>query len=367
MNMNILHTGKRLLKTSVCACLLLAAQQAGAQQVTVDASIDSLQLLIGEQAKVKLEVSMDAGQRLKLPALRDTLVRGVELLDIAKPDTQLLNDGKRMLIRQEYTVTSFDSALYYLPPFEVLVNDRAYRSKALALKVYSVPVDTLNPDRFFGPKTIRKVPITWEDVRGIVWLTLLMLALGGVGYYLFKRYKDNKPIIRKIKVEPKLPPHLQALKEIERIKSDKTLRNADPKAYYTELTDVLRTYMAERFGFNAMEMTSSEIIDNLMSIKDKGSIKDLMFLFETADLVKFAKHLPLMNENDMNLVNAVDFINETKVEPDPAAKPEPTEITVEEKRSKQRRIILSGSIGAIAIAVAVILYLVLRGVYNLWF
>ena len=164
-----------------------------------------------------------------------------------------------------------------------------------------------------------------------------------------------------------LPKDQQALKEIERIKGDKTLRTADPKTYYTELTDVLRTYMEERFGFNAMEMTSSEIIDKLQEINDKESIKDLMYLFQTADLVKFAKHSPLMNENDMNLVNAVDFINNTKVEPDPNAKPEPTEITVEEKRSKQGRMILLGSISIIVIAIVVILYKVLSGVYNLWF
>ena len=248
-----------------------------------------------------------------------------------------------------------------------MVNNQAYRSKALALKVYSIPVDTLHPEQFFGPKTVREVPITWEDVSAIVWLTLLMLALAGLSYYLYIRYKDNKPIIKKIKVEPKLPPHQQALQEIERIKGDKTLRNTDPKEYYTELTDVLRNYMAERFGFNAMEMTSSEIIDKLQDISDKESIKDLMFLFQTADLVKFAKHSPLMNENDMNLVNAVEFINNTKVEADPNAKPEPTEITVEEKRSKQGRIILLGSIGVIVIAIAVILYQVLRGIYNLWF
>ena len=195
------------MKAGVCAIMLITAGQAQAQQVTVDASIDSLQLLIGEQAKVKLEISMDAKQKLQLPFLRDTLVKGVEILDIAKPDTQMLNDGKRMLIKQEYTITSFDSALYYLPPFEVMVNGESYRSKALAVKVYSIPVDTLHPEQFFGPKTVREVPITWDDVSAIVWLTLLMLALGGLAYYLFVRYKDNKPIIKKIKIEPKLPPH----------------------------------------------------------------------------------------------------------------------------------------------------------------
>ena len=315
MKKNILHISKLV---AIIGLLLMGVSKADAQ-VTVDAKIDSLQLMIGEQAKVELEVSLNANQKLQLPLLNDTLVRGVEILEIAKPDTQMLNAGKRMLVKQEYTITSFDSAVYYLPPFEVLVDDMPYRSKALALKVYSVPVDTLNPDQFFGPKSIREVSIIWEDISTIFWLTLLMVALGGLGYYLFKRFKDNKPIIRKVKVEPKLPPHTLALQEIERIKGDKSLRIADPKTYYTELTDVLRTYMAERFGFNAMEMTSCEIIDKLLETNDKDSIRELKYLFETADLVKFAKHSPLMNENDMNLVNAVDFINNTKVEPDPNA------------------------------------------------
>ena len=206
MKMNILHISKLM---AIIGLLLVGVSKADAQ-VTVDAKIDSLQLMIGEQAKVELEVSLNANQKLQLPLLSDTLVRGVEILEIAKPDTQMLNAGKRMLVKQEYTITSFDSALYYLPPFEVLVDDMPYRSKALALKVYSVPVDTLNPDQFFGPKSIREVSIIWEDISTIFWLTLLMVALGGLGYYLYKRFKDNKPIIRKVKVEPKLPPHTLA-------------------------------------------------------------------------------------------------------------------------------------------------------------
>ena len=46
--MKIIHTSKKFLKILACATILLTAHQAKAQQVTVDASIDSLQLLIGE-------------------------------------------------------------------------------------------------------------------------------------------------------------------------------------------------------------------------------------------------------------------------------------------------------------------------------
>ena len=72
-----------------------------AQSVTVDATIDSLQILIGEQAKIKLQVSLDTDKRAIFPVYTDTLVRGVEIIDIAKPDTQMLNDGRRSLITQK--------------------------------------------------------------------------------------------------------------------------------------------------------------------------------------------------------------------------------------------------------------------------
>lgn len=352
---------------SIILGIIAYALPADAQQVTVRASIDSLQLLVGEQTKIHLEVSMDADRKLRLPVIKDTLVRGVEVLDIAKPDTQKLNDDKRWLIRQDYTVTSFDSALYYLPPLEVMVDDKEYRSESLALKVYSIPVDTLHPDQFFGPKTIVEVPLQWQDIDSMVYSLILMLLFGAGCVFLIVRLKNNKPIIKIIKIEPKLPPHQEAMKHIEEIKANKNIQREDPKLYYTELTDVIRTYIAERFGFNAMEMTSAEIIEQLLQVKDKDSLKDLKYLFETADLVKFAKHAPMMNENDMNLVNAVDFINETKIEEEPGAKKEPTEIKVEEKRSKQGRIALMCSIGVTGIAAAVCLYIAVRCIIDLFF
>lgn len=336
----------------------------GAQSVTVDATIDSLQILIGEQAKIKLQVSLDTDKRAIFPVYADTLVRGVEVIDVAKPDTQLLNDGRRSLITQEYTITSFDSALYYLPPMEVLVDNKAYRSKALALKVYSVPVDTLHADQFFGPKTVMQAPFAWEDWHvsiacGILFIPLLLLLI-----YLIKRILDNKPIIRKVKVEPMLPPHQLAMEQIERIKGEKVWQKGHSKEYYTELTDVLRSYIRNRFGFNALEMTSSEIIDKLLEIKDKEAIADLRSLFYTADLVKFAKHNPMMNENDANLINAIDFINETKEKKDENAKPQPTEITIIEKRSLRTKILLGAGIVLLAAALIGSLIYVGKELYN---
>ena len=338
-----------------------------AQNVTVEASIDSMQILIGEQTKVKLEVSFDAHQKMVLPVIQDTLVRGVEVVDIAKPDTQYLNNKQRLLISQEYIVTSFDSAFYYIPPFTVAVDGKQYQSQSLALKVYSLAVDGAHRDPFFVSKDIMEPPFSWSDWATIIWLSLLVIPLIIVVVYLIVRYRDNKPIIRTIKVEPKLPPHQQALKDIERIKAEKSWQKGEAKNYYTELTDVIRIYIKERFGFNALEMTSSEIIDRLLQEKDQKLIEELKSLFMTADLVKFAKHNPLINENDLNLVNAIDFINQTKVEVDPNAKPEPTEITIEEKRSRRAKISLLISIIVLIVAVIAMMVIVVRDIYNLCF
>ena len=129
---------------------------------------------------------------------------------------------------------------------------------------------------------------------------------------------------------------------------------------------MIRTYLSERFCISAMEMTSSEIIERLLQVRDKESLKDLKYLFETADLVKFAKYAPMMNENDLNLVNAVEFINETKLEEDPDAKKEPTEIKVEEKRSRRGRIALMCCIGLTGVIAAIAMYVGVKCIIDIF-
>ena len=124
--------------------------------------------------------------------------------------------------------------------------------------------------------------------------------------------------------------------------------SADQKEYYTRLTDTLRKYIEERFGFNAMEMTSTEIIGRLQEAEDKTMIDELRELFTTADLVKFAKYSTLINENDANLVNAIEFINSTKQENQPTTERIEPKLTEQEKKSMQSRTTLRWTIIALS-------------------
>ena len=357
----------RLLKTYLVSLAMVFLALPAFSQVTVNASIDSLQLYIGEQTKVKLEVSCPTGSQLVMPEFKDLLMPGIEIVGEVQADTQYLNKSKQMLVNQEYTVTSFDSAFYYIPPFEVLVDSQSYSSNPLALKVYHFPVDTTDVEAIFPVKDIVRLKITFADLWVMLLSIVLLAGFVVLIVYLVKRYNDDKPILKRVIIAPKLPAHQVALKEMDRIKEEKSWLRDDVKQYYTELTDALRIYMEERFGFNAMEMTSDEIIAHLCEQPEKEWIDDLRTLFNMSDLVKFAKYKPLINENDMNLIAAIDFVNKTKQEEAAPAAPVTQEIVVKEGRSRQERTLIFCGIIALGLCSVAALVVALSRIIHLFF
>ena len=325
-------------------CFLLSFVQSKAQ-VTVDAKLDSAGIFIGQRIGMTLEVSADAGKEVELPEW-DSLQQvepGLEFVRADQPDTSYLNDGQRMMLTRRYYFTSFDSALYLMPEMNVRVDGKEYKSKKLALKVFTLDIDTLHTDSIFAIKGELAPPFDWAEWRQVIWYALLALVIAGLLAYVIYRLKTNKPIIRRIRNKRRQPPHKVAMQKIEQIKEEKIWQSENSKEYYTQLTDTLRNYIKERYGFNAMEMTSYEIIQKLQEVNDEEAINELRELFQTADLVKFAKYSTLINENDRNLVNAIEYINQTKLE-EPEQKPQPEVIVVEEKRSKIAKWTLIGSI-----------------------
>ncbi|MBR6893080.1 MAG: hypothetical protein IKN15_07565 [Bacteroidaceae bacterium] len=344
-----------------CSVISLSAQ------VTVDAKIDSTRIFIGQQVGITVDVSADAGKKVEF-AHYDSLqqmIPGIEVVNTSGPDTQLLNDGKRMVLTQRYVVTSFDSALYYIPPITVKVDGKDYQAKTnLALKVLTVNIDTMKVDSICGFKPEMKPPFSWDDWKPVIWMVIGLLILAALLIYVVIRLITNKPIIHRIKLRQHIAPHKVAMQKIAQIKEDNLVQSEDSKEYYTQLTDTLRQYISERFKFSAMEMTSSEIIEHLQAENDEEALRELRELFQTADLVKFAKYTTLINENDRNLVTAVEYINQTKIEEE--TKPQPTEIVVEEKRSKIAKAILIASIAAVAIAIIVVTCFLVYRLYYLF-
>lgn len=360
------------MKTRICKyglALLLAVLSltAFAQKPKVEARIGSLEILIGEHVPITVTVEAKQGAQVEFPT--ETLLPvDVECLGQITNEDEKLPGG---LLRQSrsYVMTSFVDTLYEIPPFKVMVDGEEYQTNSLPLKVLTIDVDTtfveqFNGPKYYGPKDVQDVEFNWtEDVWGRgLYITILLPIILLLMLYLAYRLITNKPVIAKIRIVKHELPHLKAMKSIEKIKADKMSASENQKEYYTKLTDTLRQYINERYGFNAMEMTSSEIIDRLTKTDDPKSLDELRQLFETADLVKFAKYSTLINENDANLVNAIDFINQTKREDMTTEEIIKPELTNEQQRSRKSRMLLQVSVfllvaGIVALTLFVIDYL----------
>ena len=339
-----------ILTMALMGCSTLAFGQ------TVEQRMDSLQLLIGQQTILHLKATARKGARIVLPSFKpqDQIVPGVEVVEQSKGDTMQMGDD-RIQVSRDYTLTSFDEKVYVVPALDVKIDGKSYHGNPLALKVLTVPVDTVHPNQFYPAKGVQDNPFEWSEWSFAFWLSLLMIIICGAMIYLRNRLKKNKPIIARIRIVKRVPAHEKALREINDIKHHHTSASQETqKEYYTQLTNTLRAYIVSRFGFNAMEMTSGEIIEHLRVSGDQKMIDELRMLFSTADLVKFAKYEIPMNENDANLVNAINFIDQTKTDEQPKEeKIVPTLSTEDQKSQQQRRLIKTllwvGGISVVAI------------------
>lgn len=293
-----------------------------AQAPIVKAQIDSTAILIGEQTRIRLEVAANKEQSVQLPVLTDTIMRGVEILEVSKIDTVDIGNN-RVQYKFDYLVTSFDSALYLLPSFKAISGIDTVGSKQLALKVSSVPVDVDNPEQYYDIKDVIKPEFVLKDYLNIILYILLGLLVILAILYFILRKKGQKPMMPFKKEEPELPPHVRAIQELDSIKAQKMWQQGRIKEYHSEISDTLRKYIEERFGINAMEMTSGEILDLARRVSEiDGAIDNLKQILQLADFVKFAKYKALPDENELSLMNAYLFVNNTKKEE--IKLPEPT-------------------------------------------
>ena len=356
---------KILLKRHIALLLFSLVAVVLQAQVHVEAKIDSVQILIGEQVRMTVEVTAHNGARVTFPTYKRSqlIVPGVEVLDCSSEEKTDV-DGQTKVSRS-YTLTSFDEHLYAIPGVKVKVDGKPYTSNTLALKVISVDVDTLHADKFFPPKDVQDNPFLWSEWSPVLWMCIFVLVLSVVCLYLVVRLRQNKPIITHIRIVKRVPAHQKALNTIDKLKSEHLATPESQKEYYTRLTDALRQYIEERFGFSAKEMTSSEILYRLQEQGDRKMLDELKELFTTADLVKFAKYSTLLNENDLNLVNAINFIDQTKIEGQPTTERIVPELSADDKRTQSNRTVIKTAITVVVIAIAVLASLAAYRLYLL--
>lgn len=301
------------------ACLLTAVSAPA--KVTVTARLDSVNLLMGNMTVLGLEVVQDKGKpggfpmfREANPALGYVGVCGdsIELRTSYKTDTVELGSG-RVQINYSVPVQAFDSGTFRLPEFIYVSESDTARSNALTLNVVPVKVTADDPIAGFAPPAEpegKKITDALPDwLAQFWWLILLIIIAAGVAIWAFRRYKKEGTVLPK---KPQPTPYEVAIKGLKELKAKNLWEQGLEKEYFTRLTEILRVYLDRRFGINAMEMTSREIMDHLYNSDLKDKREYMRQILSVADFVKFAKVRPLPADNIAAYENAVRFVEETK-------------------------------------------------------
>ncbi len=318
----------------IAAVLAAFTVNAGAQSIRVSTQLDSTIIAIGSQVGMTVSASFPSESGAFLQQLSDTLCAEVEIIEAQKPDTSFVGDIETLV--QRYIVTSFDTGLHFIPPVELLVmpdGSKIAADEAMLLDVrnpFNIEIDEQSGvAKITDIKDALDAPFEWRELLEYwPWFVLVVVVAGLVvlGVWLYRRHKRKQLGIVPKKKVPQEPSHVIALRELNRIREEKLWQRNLFKEYYSDLTDTLRRYISNRFGLNAMESTTEEIVEDIFPVLDGDIVNKnrLQEILNLADMVKFAKSEPLPDENDMALKKAMDFVTGT-MPAEPAIKREEEE------------------------------------------
>jgi len=280
--------------------------------IVISTSLDSTVVCLGDQTKLQLKADCDKDEYVTYPAFGKELIDGVEIVRQSAVDSFVDKQGKHY--KQELVLTSFEDSLFFVEPIAFASGSDTVYSETLTLNfVQPFVLDSTNA--VTDIKGLQEAPIWWWGY--IRWI-LLALLLGGIGFlvwWLLGKIGNNTNVYTPAKKkEPERPAEEVALEQLDRIREEKIWTQGHTKQYHTELTDVLRTYIAKRFGVASTEKTSDETLQAMKPIlnEQRELHASLSKVLRLADLVKFAKWQATPDENEQALHIAYDFVNETK-------------------------------------------------------
>ena len=273
----------KALRQILASCALCAALAAPAAPViTVTAALDSAVVVMGDRNHLHVSVNIpnsyaSSAQLVDFPMLTP----GQEYLeyngvDVVASDSTVTAGTDSRNVDFDFTIQAFAPGTLTLPPFAVLPapGSDTVISNVVTLKVLPVEVDSLQT---INPMASVAAPLSrWYDyIPTWVWWALAILALAAACIYLYTllRHRGEEAEQRRT---PVVPPYELAISRLNILRSRNLPETGHEKEYYTELVDILRQYLQGRFGINAMEMTSTQIVKALRSNPDTRITADMM-------------------------------------------------------------------------------------------
>jgi hypothetical protein len=312
----------RSLTVAATLLVLLTAASAGAADptpnatapVTVKASVDRNQVTIGDHVRYTVEVSAAAETEIIIPVYSGKL-GDFTVSDFGELPTRTQNG--RTITARWYTLSIFETGDHLIPAPKVQYRTpgeglRDAEGNEVLVGVTSLLAQEKNAADIRDIKPPEEVPFDWRPI-GVGAAAVVIVALLGAGlFYLLNRPRRQRLVLPQ-------PPHEAALAALNRLHARHLIEDGKFEEYYVQLSAIVRRYLEDRFHLRAPEMTTEEF---LSAVAGDGRLipphrRLLADFLAQADLVKFARHLPSLDDSEGAYTAARRFVEETRVPSSP--------------------------------------------------
>ena len=281
--------------------------QEGGVKLTV--ALDRRVVQVAQPVNLEITAQAPEGVSVQFPEPSDSF-GPFQIVDVQEQfDIPL---GQDRIWKREYELESLASGTKTIPPLKISFVDRrsgkpvsgAVSSTPIELEIASLLEGQSDPTKFRDIKGV--VHVTKEKTATNAWITYGVSA-GGIfllaGVLLLLWHRRHR----------KSTPAEWALVQLACLEERNLLAGGDTHIFYCCLTDIIRHYIEDRFGYRAPKQTTTEFLsavqrEDLLCEKHQAPLQEFL---QVADMVKFACHSPSRDEADAAIDKARKFIHDT--------------------------------------------------------
>lgn len=275
---------KKILSYSLMA-LLMASEVTMSAATTVSGTVSPNTGTLGDEFIYRVEVNLDSN---------DTII------DMPKPDDFYPFEYKSATKREEenkvitdFSLTIFETGEHEIPRLKVAIESKG-ETKEFVIVSLPVRIDTIIfPDKKNEARGLKQQSGLIVDKKALFktigfWVFLAAIILVIV-YFIIKKKKKQQKKVRII--TDKRTPQEIAIDALETLVKNRLIEKGDIKEHYVQLTDIIKSFLSQIYDAPISEMTTDEAIQYITLKKNNTTvISAAVQVFQTSDLIKFAKH-----------------------------------------------------------------------------
>ncbi len=294
-----------MLSWSVLAAAPVAPPLAPPIRVETKLKVGAVQL--GEPFTVEVVVTHQKTQRYELSKPVDS-----EDFDFRGVERRRVDSGDTSTTSFDVSLAAFRLGRLKTPVWSLTVSDQ--QESTMEVAGTEVEVKSALPPEAQKEGAdlfdVRAPEALWVRTYRLIYMLLGVLLAVAVAYALYRfltRQRAAQPVVK-----PVLPLHIRTEQALDTLQKEALPKNQRGREFYFRLSEILRGYLGERYGFEALESTTPELLAALKKKATPGLAFDELASFAHAsDFVRYAKNDPLETDCDAAMALAYRIVVHT--------------------------------------------------------